>query len=155
MGRKKNNLELFWVMSDKLISTDANDQMTALLVIWSFYADRYKTASHDRLFSWVDKPELRRLSRTVWEQLKVSGLLDAKRIGVLSKVRAVIDGVAFDLLKDDVSAARRWHWELGCRIVDKRGPSLRYQLKRDQLDGLSEMDTRLLIAEYLKDCRVE
>jgi hypothetical protein len=149
MGRRYDSLELFWVMSDQLTSDNEQERQLALLVIWGLYSDRYRSAFYDRLFK-VRKRELKRLSRTVWAQLQASGMLEVKRIGVLYKVRSLIDGVAYDLLGDDLFSARRWFWDLSRRIHDKRGGVLAHQLGRDREAGLSEMDTHKLIVEYLK-----
>jgi hypothetical protein len=149
MSRRYTDLDLFWVMSDQLTSEDELERQVALLAVWSFYADRYRSAEYDRLLK-VRKRELKRLSRTVWSQLLASGLLEVRRVGVLWKVRDVVDGVAYDLLGDELFLARRWFWDLSRRIVEKRGPSTTYQLRRDREAGLSEQATRRLIAAYLK-----
>ena len=142
------NLDTFWVFADALTAEDTQQRDLALLCLWALYADRYQNTSKRRFYSSVGKRALRKLSRTVWDQLGESGFLQRERVGVRLKVLDIVDGVAWDLEGAQLDTARALFWEL-TRQVHKRqrrsGP-WHYRLGRDREAGLSKDAVRAMVA---------
>jgi hypothetical protein len=139
MGRRRDKLELFWVMSDALTSTDDNERDRALLVLQALYADQNR--ERRQAIMRPHKVEYRKLALAVWGQLHEAGLLRPKRHAYAVYVRDIIDGVAWFLEKKELAQARKDYAHLSGRAGgstkltrDQRGP---LQSVMFVLDGLT------------------
>jgi len=111
---KKDRLEMFWVMSDALTSSDRAERRRALLVLWALFYDVYGTLREPVVVpNWR---ELRKLGVAVWDQLKASGFLTSRRRAELLKAHEMLDMLVWVLPKSRVVDVRKTYMELNKRM---------------------------------------
>jgi hypothetical protein len=148
MGRKRDKLELFWVMSDAITSSDDNERDRALLVLRALYADQGRTRRQALIRP--SKREYAQLALAVWGQLQEAKLVRPKRYSHVVYVRDIVDGLAWCLEGKELEQARSDYKHLSERVRPKWAASTFPMLTRDKppeggmtahfIDGLHTRD---------------